>query len=158
MDSQSKPTPIHYETTWQREPRRPKLPRGTSSIPSGSIVRLVLGTITTVSAVYAVGYTMILMVIGSIGAAFGGGDVFGAELLVVTALMLTGGILMMATRWSRSGGIVSGAILMVGAVLGIIISAEDSSGLSGILAIMSCVAGVFSIFVSILWGGTGSRI
>lgn len=156
MDTQTKPTPVRYETTWNKEKKRREPHRGRSSIPSGSIVRLTLGTITIVGAVYAIIYTVMLLTIGSIGAAFGAGDPTGMELVGISALMLAGGVVMISTRWSRSGGIVAGVLLLWDTLAGAV--AEDETGLAAILAIACCVAGVVSIFVACVWGGTGSRI
>jgi len=152
----NKPRPVHYETTWKKEQTAPRLPRIHSTAPAGSIVRLVLGTITTVAAVYAIIYALMILTIGSIGAAFGGEDVSGVELVVVTGLMLAGGIVMLNTRWSKSGGIVAGVVLLTATVMGMV--AEDSTDMAPVLAIICCIVGVVSIFVSCIWGGTGSRI
>ena len=156
MDTQTKPTPVHYETTWNKQPKAPKISRRKSTAPAGSIVRLALGTVVTVGAVYASIYTVMLLTIGSIGAAFGAGDPTGMELVGISALMLAGGVVMISTRWSRSGGIVAGVLLLWDSLAGAV--AEDETGLAAILAMACCVAGVVSIFVACVWGGTGSRI
>ena len=156
MDTQTNPTPVRYETTCNKQPKAPKISRRKSTAPAGSIVRLALGTVVTVGAVYAINYALIVLLFGSIGAALGGGDVTGAGLLVLTALMLTGGILMLSTRWSRSGGIVAGIVLIVAAVVGL--ATEDSTDMAPYLAAVCCISGVISVVISAIFGGTGSRI
>ena len=149
------PQAVQYETTWKNE--KPKRIRESAmSLSNGSIVRLVFGTITTVGAAYAILYAFLILSFSSIGAILRGLEYTGTKLIAATALMLTGGILMLSTRWSKSGGIVSGVILILSAVVAMF--ADDQTGFAVCIALISGVSGAISIVVSAIWGGTGSHI
>lgn len=150
---------VNYETTWKTEPTAP--PRITrrpqTGMPSGSVTRLIFGTVTIVLAVYAIIYLMAMTVVNSIGAAFGAEITSGdADLLLLAGLLLACGILEVATRWGHVGGIITGILYVCGA--GLAWAIPDDSGMAGLFVILMTIDGIVCVFVSAFWGGTSSKI
>ena len=124
---------------------------------TGSITRLVLGIILIVLAVIAFFQSCAVTGLEVVGAAFGN-EATGSGIggVLISLLMLAGGIVMVCTRKGKVGGIVAGAILILTGIIGIAGSADF--GDLGFYGWVSIIFGLVSIIVSAIWGGKGKKV
>ena len=134
-------------------------PGATAAAPkvSGSVTRLVLGIILIVFGVIALTQSCAASSVEAVGAAIGaetsGSGITG---MFVAALMMASGIVSVATRRGKNGGIVAGAMLIFAGFTGIGISSDFGDMV--LYGGMSLAFGVAILVVSIVWGGKGKKI
>ena len=125
--------------------------------PSGSITRLVLGIITTVLGGIAFFQSCAVSSLESLGEALGEENAAsGAIGIIVSFFMLAAGIVSIATRRGKAGGIVSGAITLVAALLAFV-NTEGFADM-GFYSGYCFFVGVAVLVVSIVYGGKGTKI
>lgn len=164
---------VKYEKTWETVPASelpqrsdpkpaPTLPREKKQrqligMPTGSVTRLILGAITIAIGAYAISMANQISTLYAIGSAFGAdGLANSGDLVLLAGLTLVCGVLMVGTRWTNAGGIVTGIVMICGA--GYAMSIQDGFGLCDLLTLWLGVAGLLCVVVSAIWGGTISKI
>lgn len=129
----------------------------TSNKKQGSVTRLVLGIIATVLGSISFFQSCTVSSLEIAGEALGEENAnAGGSGMLMALLMLAGGIVAIATRKGKAGGIVSGSLMIFAGITGI--GAGEIFPDLYFYGVMAFAFGIACLVVSIVWGGKGKKI